>query len=441
MAQEIKYREAQKSHVRGSTMSPLGVVSEYDYVVPLWQQRTYTSNHPLFFFVQEEKKRRRMPDYWLDFMSTRDLGGPFRTEKGSIRSNYRSYSVSGFYTPGAWNWSHSGPLLLNGFKTPLSLASASQIQADNATLFALGGTAIARCRPGKPGVDLGVMLGELKKDGIPTLIGSLFTRSRTLRDIFRNSGSEYLNVQFGWAPLIRDLQDLCRVVTSSRELLQAHEKQLNKLLRRTYRFETIRDTVAGRSKTLSNYELPVEVSTSGRVTTGAQLSRQVPEEITSTVTNSHFNGGFRFYYPDISTALDDLMEIEHEANLLLGTRLDPEVLWNLQPWTWLADWFVNFGDVLGNLSALISDDLVMQYGYIMMQRKISKEITLPRGLYFSNYPGASYFSEIPLVITAELETKSRAQASPFGFGLTPGAFTPQQWAILAALGMSQGLPK
>jgi hypothetical protein len=83
----------------------------------------------------------------------------------------------------------------------------------------------------------------------------------------------------------------------------------------------------------------------------------------------------------------------------------------------------------------------MQYGYIMMQRKISKEITLPRGLYFSNYPGASYFSEIPLVITAELETKSRAQASPFGFGLTPGAFTPQQWAILAALGMSQGLPK
>jgi hypothetical protein len=230
-------------------------------------------------------------------------------------------------------------------------------------------------------------------------------------------------------------------VTSSRELLQAHEKQLNKLLRRTYRFETIRDTFSGLSKTLSNYELATEQKASARVGTGAQLSRQVPQEITSTVTNSHFNGGFRFYYPDISTALDHLVEIENEANLLLGTRLDPEVLWNLQPWTWLADWFINFGDVLGNISALTADGLVMQYGYIMMEKTVSKEITLPRGLYMSNFPGASYFDEKPLVIKAELATKVRAQASPFGFGLTPEAFTPQQWAILVALGMSQGLPK
>jgi hypothetical protein len=407
----------------------------------MWEQRTYSGNHPLFFFVQKEKERHRMPQYWLDFMSTRDLGGPFRTEKGSIYSNRHSFSGTGFYNPGAWNWFHNGPLLLNGFKTPLSLASPSEIQAQNATLFALGGTAIARCRPGKPGIDLAVTLGELRKDGIPTLIGSLFSRSRNFKDMFRNSGSEYLNVQFGWAPLVRDLEKLCRVVTSSRELLQAHEKQLNKLLRRTYRFETIRDTVSGLSKTLSNYELATEQKASARVGTGAQLSRQVPQEITSTVTNSHFNGGFRFYYPDISTALDHLVEIENEANLLLGTRLDPEVLWNLQPWTWLADWFINFGDVLGNISALTADGLVMQYGYIMMEKTVSKEITLPRGLYMSNFPGASYFDEKPLVIKAELATKVRAQASPFGFGLTPEAFTPQQWAILVALGMSQGLPK
>jgi len=159
------------------------------------------------------------------------------------------------------------------------------------------------------------------------------------------------------------------------------------------------------------------------------------------VTNSHFSGGFRFYYPEISTALDHLAEIEHNANLLLGTRLDPEVLWNLQPWTWLVDWFINFGDVLGNLSAIISDDLVMQYGYIMMETRISKEITIPRGIRLSNFPGATYFDEKPLVLNLELHQKMRAFASPFGFGLTPEMFTPQQWAILAALGMSQGLKK
>jgi hypothetical protein len=441
MVQEIKSREAQPSRIHGTSRNSTGSLSEYDFTVKLWKQQTRTSNHPLFFFVEEEKRRkpRRMPDFWMDFMSTRDLGGAFRTEKGSLQSDLDSVSVAGKYTGNDWNWFHSGPVFLNGFKTPLALASPSEIDIQNTSMFALGGTAIARCRPGKPGIDLAVALGELRKDGIPTLIGSLFTRSRNLRDIFRNSGSEYLNVQFGWLPLVRDLTQLCKVVTSSRELLQAHEKQLNKLLRRTYRFDTIRNTVSGLTKSLSNYELATEIKPA-RVSTRVQTGGQVPSEITSTVTNSHFCGGFRFYYPEIETALEHLAEIEHEANLLLGTRLDPEVLWNLQPWTWLADWFINFGDVLGNLSALLADDLVMQYGYIMMEKRISTEIVLPRGLLLDNYPGP-YWTQRPITLNLELHSKARAQASPFGFGLTPEAFTPQQWAILAALGMSQGLPK
>jgi hypothetical protein len=157
------------------------------------------------------------------------------------------------------------------------------------------------------------------------------------------------------------------------------------------------------------------------------------------MTKSHFSGGFRFYYPDISTALDDLAEFEHKANLLLGTRLDPEVLWNLQPWTWLVDWFVNFGDVLGNLSAIISDGLVMQYGYIMQENVISKEVTLPRGLWVRNSISASVFTQKPVTVTLDYHSKVRVKASPFGFGLTPEMFSPQQWAILAALGISRGL--
>jgi hypothetical protein len=441
MVQKILNRTAQGISVRGSAMNSTGATKTYDFKSYEWAQQTRTSDSPLFFFVQEEKRRKRMPDYWLDFMSTRDLGNAFRTERGTISSNTHSMSVIGNYS-GTWNWFHEGPIYLTGFKTPLALASQSEINAQNTAMFALGGTAISRCRPGKPGIDLAVAVGELRKDGLPTMIGSLFSRSQTLRDVFRNSGSEYLNVQFGWAPLIRDLEKLCKVVTSSRELLLAHEKQLNKLLRRTYRFDTIRDTVSGRSKTLSNYDLPPEINPYSRVLTGASLGNQVPEEITSTVTNSHFSGGFRFYYPEISTALNHLAGIENEANLLLGTRLDPEVLWNLQPWTWLADWFVNFGDVLGNISAIVADELVMQYGYIMMEKKVSKEITLPRGLLVSNFPGSSsYWTNKPLVINLTLHSKARAFASPFGFGLTPEMFTSQQWAILAALGMSQGLKK
>jgi len=309
-------------------------------------------------------------------------------------------------------------------------------------MFALGGTAIARCRPAKPQVDLAAAIGELRFGGIPSVIGSLVGRARTVKEVFRESGSEYLNLQFGWIPLLRDIQDLSKAVIDSRRILQMHEKQLNKLLRRTYRFDTARESSEGLSKTRSSYNIPVYAQVAGsNVNTGASLSYQVPQEITRTVTTSHFSGGFRFYYPDISTALDDLAEIEAKANLLLGTRIDPEVLWNLQPWTWLSDWFVNFGDVLGNLSAIISDNLVMQYGYIMQHIHLQKEITLPRGLRsVGAYPyGSTVFTDKPLVVTMDYHSKMRTPASPFGFGLTPEQFTDQQWAILAALGISRGL--
>jgi hypothetical protein len=309
-----------------------------------------------------------------------------------------------------------------------------------AILFALGGTAISRCRPGKPQVDFSTAIGELRKDGIPSVVGSIYSRSKSLRDVFRNSGDEYLNVQFGWIPLIRDLEKMSLVISNTREYLQAHEKKINKLLQRSYHFETQRGTSQGQSLSDANYELEPWTAKSGSsVRFGVSTGLQDPIELTSTMTKSHFSGGFRFYYPDISTALDDLAEFEHKANLLLGTRLDPEVLWNLQPWTWLVDWFVNFGDVLGNLSAIISDGLVMQYGYIMQENVISKEVTLPRGLWVRNSISASVFTQKPVTVTLDYHSKVRVKASPFGFGLTPEMFTPQQWAILAALGISRGL--
>jgi len=189
---------------------------------------------------------------------------------------------------------------------------------------------------------------------------------------------------------------------------------------------------------MSNYELYPNRN-SPYVGTGAQLGYQEVSEITRIVTRSHFAGGFRFYYPDLSTALDELASIEEKANILLGTRLDPEVLWNLAPWSWLSDWFVNFGDVIGNLSAIAADHLVMQYGYIMHEVQVETEIYFPLGLRSRNYPADSEFDFVPWNVNLSYHSKTRTGASPFGFGLSPELFTADQWAILGALGISRGL--
>jgi len=414
----------------------------YSFNLNVEHQRTWSDENPIWHLVRREKIEHRFPGFWLDFMSRQDLGAPFTTEKARMGSNWSVETRSGtdgFSRP--WRWDlNKGPLVLAGFEHPLNMASSEELQDDNAILFALGGSAIQRVRPGKPQADLAVMLGELKKDGIPSIVGSLFARSKNIREVFRNSGSEYLNAQFGWLPLIRDVQDLCLVVTDTRRVLEAHEKQLNKLLKRTYRFDTYRETTEGLSASLSSYEMhPTQLgSVFSYCRFGTLDGSQVPSDIRTKVTNSHFSGGFRFYYPEIAPALEKLKEFEANANTLLGTRLDPEVLWNLAPWSWLVDWFLNFGDVLGNISAIMADGLVIQYAYIMQETTITQEITLPRGLKTRHNAGFKWDNK-PYVFKRDYTRKRRAKASPFGFGLTPEAFTPHQWAILAALGISRGL--
>jgi hypothetical protein len=115
---------------------------------------------------------------------------------------------------------------------------------------------------------------------------------------------------------------------------------------------------------------------------------------------------------------------------LLGTRLTPEVLYNLTPWSWALDWIVDLGAVIGNISAFLADGLILQYGYIMQETVISDIYTLT-GATCGNRP-------VQLYQTLGTIQKLRRKATPYGFGLNPNAFSDRQWAILAALGLTLG---
>jgi hypothetical protein len=422
-------------------MLPGGVVGSWELPVNTMHQRTATID-TLFPFIRREKRLRRMPEYWLNFFDHQDLGATFLTEKAWHTSNYSNHHQGGQYFGQPWQWSiEDGPLLLTGFGDPISFQTKAEQDLENTIVWALGGTAIARTRPGKPVVDIANTLGEMRREGIPSLVGSLWARSRTFKELFKNSGDEYLNLTFGWAPLIRDLEGLCKVVLSTRELLEAHQKQMNVLIRRTYSFDTIVETKEGLTRPKSEYEITPaqQAGTYSYFRSNVQLNGQVPTEIKRTVTTSHFSAGYRFFYPDLETALDDLRRFEADANTLLGTRLDPEVLWNLTPWTWLVDWFLNFGDVVGNISAIAADNLVIQYAYLMRETVEDREVYLPRGFWFRDGNNTQRWNNKPYLYESRLVRKKRSKSSPFGFGLTPEMFTPQQWAILAALGISHGL--
>jgi hypothetical protein len=118
------------------------------------------------------------------------------------------------------------------------------------------------------------------------------------------------------------------------------------------------------------------------------------------------------------------------ADRLFGLNLTPDLVWNLTPWSWAIDWFTNFGDVVSNVSDMVTDGLVMRYGYIM-EHTVAKNTYTLEG--FSPLRGSLPVPPMSFVT----ETKVRRAANPFGFGFTWDGLSPRQLAIAAALGLSK----
>jgi hypothetical protein len=121
---------------------------------------------------------------------------------------------------------------------------------------------------------------------------------------------------------------------------------------------------------------------------------------------------------------------EQEANKLLGTRLTPETLYELTPWSWAADWVSNLGDVAQNISSFGADGLVLHHGYIMERSTVSRTFEM-KGVALKGQP------KYDLSQTYTTVVKQRVKATPYGFGLDVGSFSPHQVAIVAALGLSR----
>jgi hypothetical protein len=92
------------------------------------------------------------------------------------------------------------------------------------------------------------------------------------------------------------------------------------------------------------------------------------------------------------------------------------------------------GDIMSNISMLLTDGLVMKYGFVMEHSSVTRTysisgLRLRRGYGSQPYTGWQRFST---------ESKLRRRATPYGFGLSDEDFSPRQWAILVALGLSKG---
>jgi hypothetical protein len=374
-------------------------------------------------FVYKQTTQTRGHAWRSAKQASTDVGGNFSTAR--IKSFWTS--DTSHYDSGQWfGYRYIGPEYAVSPATAVSDALAAVSFSSEASLLTKGTTAIARSLPTNPVADAGTFIGELKS-GLPKLVGKELFKTK-FKD-YRKVGSEYLNVEFGWKPLVSDLQKFGKAAMESEKILGQLHRDSGKNIRRKFTFPdevvTTRTTYTSRLATSANggTGYPYLYYSTG----GAGLTR-----VTEVTTKTWFSGCFTYYLSLGNTLQDRISRNAAEARKLFGTELTPETVWNLAPWSWAVDWEGNIGDVLHNVSRFSQDGLVMRYGYIMQEKTAKISYTLDDA---GRHKGAPR-TDLHLEITSQ--SKIRRRATPFGFGFDMTALTGRQSAILGALGISRG---
>jgi len=376
--------------------------------LPISLQQTTDENHPQW--------RSEHPPTALDG----DYGGNFTSyRKGVTVSDGRRRYCRGEETL-------SGIKTIAKYDSPFYAVSPTGVSFPTASLSNLaakGTTAIARCKPTNNIADLGTAVGEIFHDGLPKLFGATLWEERTLA---AKSSSEYLNLQFGWLPLVSDIKDVAYAAANAHRILSDYERNAGKVVRRRFDFP-LEETDVVSTGALSDGWL----FSPGWANSMTDTSKIKPQILIHTRTRKKvwFSGAFTYHLPSGYRSRNGLVSAAAKAGPLLGLELTPDVVWNLTPWSWAIDWFSNMGDVVSNISDWANDGLVLKYGYIM--EHFSSSIT-----YTLSGPSRYKFNDpYPASVTSYIEYKRRQAATPFGFEITWNGFSPRQLAITAALGI------
>lgn len=366
---------------------------------------------------------------WLTY-SKYDTGHEFDTLKTSIRTSHPRVSLAADKTR------YVGPLCFN----PYLFGSDPFVYPDNIDVNFYGTQAVNRTIPTHPASSISTLFGELMRDGIPTAdIATIKpfrktsgSKKKDVWDMISGLGQDQLNLSFAWVPFMNEVLGILKAVAKTPQILEQLSRDSGRQVRRSYKFETIKKDLPDRIEAwppgggymFLNYHGWSPLTTDGNAPQVKSLTAS-----TTSVRRIWFSGAYEYYLEHPEGAMEKAHYYARMADAILGLKLTPEVLWNLAPWSWLADWKYNFGDMISNATRFSQDDLVMKYGYLMVHDFIRVKI---RGRE-SNL--SAKMDPVTHLIT---ERKRRFRATPYGFGSNPSSWTERQWAILAALGMTKG---
>jgi len=234
----------------------------------------------------------------------------------------------------------------------------------------------------------------------------------------------FLNHQFGWVPFLSDIRKLYRTHQNAEAIKRQLTRNNDRWTTRKVVLDTSTDTnIWGYGNGMSVEPAGYYIGT--LFDTGASPTWELKEEIRSVVSAV---GSYKYYRPEFDKDLPDYNSAWSSMQrdlTMYGARISPSNVYRATPWTWLVDWFSDFGDNIDTMTDIIQDSVAARYLFVMKHSQ--REQVFTQTLPFSS-------GHVSLKWSATMEGKIRKQAAtPYGFGLSWNLLSPTQIAILAAL--------
>lgn len=321
--------------------------------------------------------------------------------------------------------------------------------------------------PSQSEINLARSLGELRD--FPTLF-----RAAAVPTSLRSSAQGYLAAVFGFMPTASDLARTAETVIKSQSIIRDYVNHERRVWRRKRQQVLFEDTQTGvvpisgqpyRAYAPSLTSIgPLKVAVSNLMWWTPRSSSDIHTlysnwSYTSRQTLSTFStfemfliqpeGFVKKRLPSYVSKAENLVgqkmpskSLWSKSERLLGGGLDVSTVYDLTPWTWLVDWFVDVGGLLRYQNHIANNQIVMSSCGYSFYEQTSATVTLTGWVHDLSRAPSSHVDCLtcsgPFASATLSRTKhSRRRGSPYSVSPT-WDFSPQQWAILTALGLARG---
>jgi hypothetical protein len=340
-----------------------------------------------------------------------------------------------------WNgdvWGSAGMGIQNpsGFPLLSGEDTGNLIGVSSTQRQGLANRLFAATAPDKSMASVGTTLVELLRGDIPSLLRNFQRMEKGYRGAVKYLGSEHLNVAFGWTPLIQEYANIIKVGMS---------------LERVVYYESFRRRRRWDGPSSSGSSSP-NVTLSGLNSPFGDTTYPYPGEVIG--LNSGYGATFRTQHRWVasedyhfsskyvgmakpSRRANSFTDQVNDVALKLGLVEDPQMLWELTPYSWLVDWFSTMGASIAN-SNLYSPRVGKynsDYAYLTTQYSVRTDGTIVGAGSTNAVTAATRVTRGTAY--AYSRTRWRDRATPFGFGTQLGSLSASQFGILVALGFAQ----